>query len=263
MTAVRQAKNALKETFPELWLRWHFMHRPKTAEVELSFLDRIVCRDAVTIDVGANCGLYTRELARLSRCVHAFEPSRTMADVLRLTSASNVIVHEVALSDHEGNAELLIPQSEQGAVHGLASLEPQVALSAKSCTVQNVPMARLDDMIDDNVAFVKVDVEGHELNVLNGAVELLERSQPVFLVEAEDRHRPLATESVFEFFQERGYSGFFVEDGDIVPVDQFDVEIFQDPDSLLSNGGRKAGQAYINNFFFFPSGKDGWETLAG
>lgn len=262
MTAVRQVKNALKETFPGLWLRWHFMHRPKTAEVELSFLDRIVRRDAITVDVGANCGLYTRELARLSRRVHAFEPSRAMADVLRRTSAPNVVVHEVALSDHEGAAELLIPQSEQGAVHGLASLEPQVALSAKSCTVLNVPMARLDDMIQDDVAFVKVDVEGHELNVLNGAAGLLERSRPVFLVEAEDRHRPLATESVFEFFQDRGYSGFFVEDGDIVPVDQFDVEIFQDPNSLLSNGGRKTGQAYINNFFFFPPGKDGWEILA-
>lgn len=262
MTAVRQVKNALKEAFPGLWLRWYFMHRPKTAEVELSLLDRIVRKEAITVDVGANCGLYTRELARLSRCVHAFEPSRTMADVLRRTSAANVIIHEVALSDHEGNAELLIPQSEEGAVHGLASLEPQVALSAESCTVLNVPMARLDDMIHDDVSFVKVDVEGHELNVLNGAVELLERSQPVFLVEAEDRHRPLATESVFEFFQERGYSGFFVEDGDIVAVDQFDVDIFQDSRSLLSNGGRKAGQAYINNFFFFPPGKDGWDILA-
>lgn len=262
MTAVRQVKNVLKETFPSLWLRWHFMHRPKSAEVELSLLDRIVRSNAVTVDVGANCGLYTRELARLSRRVHAFEPSRAMADVLRRTSAENVVVHEIALSDHEGSAELLIPQGEQGAVHGLASLEPQVALSAKSCAVLNVPMARLDDVIQDDVAFVKVDVEGHELNVLNGAAGLLERSQPVFLVEAEDRHRPLAIESVFEFFQDRGYSGFFVEDGDIVPVDQFDVEIFQDPNSLLSNGGRKTGQAYINNFFFFPPGKDGWEILA-
>ncbi|MGH2322934.1 FkbM family methyltransferase, partial [Enterococcus faecalis] len=77
--------------------------------------------------------------------------------------------------------ELLIPQGEQGAVHGLASLEPQVALSAKSCAVQSVPTARLDEVIRDEVTFVKIDVEGHELNVLHGAVGLLERSQPVFL----------------------------------------------------------------------------------
>lgn len=263
MNAVRQAKNVLKEAFPSLWLRWHFMHRPKSAEVELPFLDKIVPNDAVTIDVGANCGLYTRELARLSRRVHAFEPSHQMADVLRQTSAANVEVHEIALSDHEGEADLLIPQSEQGAVHGLASLEPQLALSAKSCVALHVPLARLDSLIQEQVEFMKIDVEGHELSVLNGAVGILERSQPVFLVEAEDRHRDAATESVFEFFRDKDYRGFFVEDGDIVSVDQFDTGIFQDADSLLPDGGRKAGCAYVNNFFFFPPHKDGKAILSG
>ncbi|MGH2322792.1 hypothetical protein, partial [Enterococcus faecalis] len=84
--------NALKEAFPALWLRWHFIHRPKSAEIELSFLDKVISSDAITVDVGANCGLYTRELARLSWRVHAFEPSHKMADVLRQTSAPNVMV---------------------------------------------------------------------------------------------------------------------------------------------------------------------------
>lgn len=41
MNTMRQAKNALKEAFPSLWLRWHFMHRPKSAEVELAFLNKV------------------------------------------------------------------------------------------------------------------------------------------------------------------------------------------------------------------------------
>lgn len=262
MSAMRQAKNVLKEAFPSLWLRWHFMRRPKSAEVELSFLNKIVHDDAVTVDVGANCGLYTRELARLSKRVHAFEPSRQMAEVLRHTSAANVEVHEIALSDREGEADLLIPQGEQGAVHGLASLEPRVALSAKSCVALHVPMTRLDAVVLEDVSFVKIDVEGHELNVLNGAVALLQRSQPVFLVEAEDRHRTAATGSVFEFFLDNDYSGFFVDDGDILPVDQFDANIFQDTSSLLPDGGRKNGRAYINNFFFFPPHMDGRAILS-
>jgi FkbM family methyltransferase len=263
MNAVRQAKNVLKEAFPSLWLHWHLMHRPKSAEIELLFLDKIVSDDAVTVDVGANCGLYTRELARLSRRVHAFEPSRQMADLLRYTSAANVEVHEIALSDRKGEADLLIPQGEQGAVHGLASLEPQLAHSARSCCVAlHVPLARLDAVIQEDVAFVKIDVEGHELNVLNGSVGLLERSQPVYLVEAEDRHRAAATESVFDFFRDKDYRGFFLEDGDIVSVDQFDADIFQDAGSLLPNGGRKSGCAYVNNFFFFPPHLDGRDVLS-
>lgn len=263
MNAVRQAKNALKEAFPSVWLRWHLMHRPKSAEVELPFLDKIVPSGAVTVDVGANCGLYTRELARLSRYVHAFEPSRQMADVLRCTSAKNVEVHEIALSDREGEADLLIPQGEQGSIHGLASLQPRVALSAKSCLALHVPLARLDTVVRDDVAFVKIDVEGHELNVLNGSVALLERNRPVFLVEAEDRHRAAATESVFEFFRTRDYRGFFIDDGDILSIDQFDADVFQDVSSLLPDGGRKNGRAYINNFFFFPSDRDGKAILGG
>jgi FkbM family methyltransferase len=261
MNAKQQAKELLKDAFPSIWLRWHFMHRPKSAERELSYLCKVVPRDAVTVDVGANCGLYTRQLARLSRHVLAFEPSRQMARLLRRTSAPNVSVHEVALSDHSGDAELFIPQGDDGLVYGLASLEHRLESSAKLVSTP-VPTARLDAMVQQDVAFVKIDVEGHELNVLNGAVELLERCQPVFLVEAEDRHHAEATRLVFEFFRNRSYRGFFLRDDDVVTVDEFSTENLQDPEALQPDGGRKRGQSYVNNFFFFPQHLDGESILS-
>src|ERR1700704_3473271 len=221
MNATQQAKELLKDAFPSIWLHWHFMHRPKSAERELSYLRKIIPEDAVTVDVGANCGLYTRQLSRLSRQVLAFETSRQMARLLRRTSAANVRIHEIALSDHDGDAELFIPQGDNGLVYGLASLEPRADLSAKLVST-HVPTARLDAIVHQDVAFVKIDVEGHELNVLNGAVELLERSQPVFLVEAEDRHRAEATRSIFEFFRNKSYRGFFLKEGHVISTDQFD-----------------------------------------
>src|SRR2546429_817224 len=261
MNATRYAKNLLKDAFPSIWLQWHLMHRPKSAERELSYLGKVVSPDAVTVDVGANCGLYTRRLARLSRRVHAFEPSQQMARLLRRTSASNVSVHEIALSDHAGEADLFIPQGENGLVHGLASLEPGVNSPGEQVVSNHVAVARLDTVVRQDVAFVKIDVEGHELSVLNGAVGLLERSQPVFLVEAEDRHRVEATRSVFEFFRKRSYRGFFLRDDDVVAVDEFRAEAFQDADALQPDGGRKAGQCYVNNFFFFPPHLDGESIL--
>jgi FkbM family methyltransferase len=261
MSAKQQVKELVKDAFPSVWLQWHFMRRPKSAERELSYLDKIIPDDAVTVDVGANCGLYTRRLARLSRQVHAFEPSQQMARLLRRTSARNVRIHEIALSDHDGDAELFIPQGEDGLVHGLASLEARVGSSARSISA-HVPIARLDAVIHQDVAFVKVDVEGHELNVLNGAVELLERCQPVFLVEAEDRHRAEATRSVFEFFREKAYRGFFLKDNDVIAVEQFDPTRLQDADALRPDGGRKDGRFYVNNFFFFPRHLDGESLLS-
>jgi FkbM family methyltransferase len=262
MSARQRAKELIKDTFPSAWLHWHFMHRPKTAECELAMLAKVVPRGAVTIDVGANCGLYTRKLARLSERVHAFEPSHTMADLLRRTSASNVRIYELALSDRTGHAELFTPQSGREPVYGLASLERREATADQHVVAAEVPMARLDAIVQEDVAFVKVDVEGHELNVLDGAVDLVERSQPVFLVEAEDRHRAQATALVFAFFRERSYRGYFLKDGGIYPVHQFDAGELQDPAALLSDGGRKPGRCYINNFFFFPQHLDGRSILS-
>src|SRR3989442_15739851 len=79
MNATRHAKNLLKDAFPSIWLQWHLMHRPKSAERELSYLGKVVSPDAVTVDVGANCGLYTRRLARLSRRVCTLLPPPTGA----------------------------------------------------------------------------------------------------------------------------------------------------------------------------------------
>jgi FkbM family methyltransferase len=262
MNAIQQTKGLVKGAFPSLWLKWHFMRRPKSAEVELGFLKNVVPADATTIDVGANCGLYTRELARLSRSVHAFEPSPAMATLLRQTSASNVAIHEIALSDRDGEAELIVPQGDNGPAHGLASIEPQSRSLAGPCVATSVPTARLDEVVRQEVGFVKIDVEGHELSVLQGAVGLIERCEPVFLVEAEDRHRENATSSVFSFFNDHFYDGFFIDDGDVLPVKEFDVDVFQDPEALLPNGGRKVGRSYINNFFFFPRAHDGYAVLS-
>jgi hypothetical protein len=126
-----------------------------------------------------------------------------------------------------------------------------------------VPTARLDAIVHEEVAFVKIDVEGHELNVLNGAIGLLEHSQPVFLVEAEDRHREQATRLLFDFFEQKSYRGYFLKEGSVYPVQQFCVEELQDAGALLPNGGRKSGKSYVNNFFFFPQHLDGGSILNG
>lgn len=262
MDTLKRTKRAIKTAFPSVWLKWHLLRRPRTAEVELQYLKRLIPKEAVTVDIGANLGLYTRELSRCSKRVHAFEPSRVMAALLRKTSAPNVRIHEVALSDHYGVLPLNMPIDGEDPVYSLASLEKPLSSENRVNTQELVEVMRLDRVILEDVAFVKVDVEGHELQVLNGAIDLIERSKPIFLVEAEERHKPLATASIFQFFGKRGYRGYFLRDREVLPVAAFDAERMQDAASLLPNGGRREGRAYINNFFFFPKHIDGRAALS-
>jgi len=263
MQVTHATKRAVKEAFPELWLRWHFSRRPKSAERELLYLHKMIPPGSITIDVGANCGLYTRELAKLSNRVHAFEPSHEMASLLRRTSAPNTIVHEIACSDRAGHSALFIPEGDAGPVYGLASLELGGADGPSAASLHSRPVrtARLDTVVEDEVAFVKIDVEGHELRTLYGASGLIDRYQPIFLVEAEDRHRDKATRSVFDFFKERSYRGFYLDDDRVHPIEEFDPVLLQNPSALLPDGGRKAGRSYVNNFFFFPSRMNGQAVL--
>ena len=94
-----------------------------------------------------------------------------------------------------------------------------------------------------------------------GASGLIERCQPIFLVEAEDRHREHATSSVFDFFKKRSYRGFFLDDDRVYPIEDFDSIRLQNPTALTSDGGRKDGRSYVNNFFFFPSRLNGHAVL--
>jgi FkbM family methyltransferase len=257
----QEARDFVQATFPGVWLRWHFRRHRHSVEAELPLLDRIVPAGRVSVDVGAHLGLYTRRLARLSRQVVAFEPSQKMAGILRRTSARNVVVHEIALSDRSGVASLRIPRDGDKLAHGLASIEPQAANRDDAVKSLTVPVRRLDSIIKSDVGFVKIDVEGHELNVLSGAKSVIERCQPIFLVEAENRHRADATQSVFEFFDARQYSGFFIKGNTVLPVEDFDAGLLQDPDALTPDGSRRPDRFYINNFFFFPRRQDGRKAL--
>lgn len=260
MHLISQAKQAAQKLFPSLWVHRQLKQRPPSAERELSLLRNFIEPDDVTVDVGANLGLYTRELADRSSLVHAFEPSPAMADILRRTTARNVVVHETALSDHSGMTELKIPADEGRLTHSLASLEPG-AVEGFEVNEVSVPLARLDDVVSENVSFVKIDVEGHELNVLEGAQGLIERCRPIFLVEAEERHRNGATRSLFEFFTARNYRGFFLYRDDLVAAEKFDPRIHQDTGALRPDGGRRNGSDYINNFFFVPAERNGRAAL--
>ncbi|SNT36751.1 methyltransferase, FkbM family [Tropicimonas sediminicola] len=102
-------------------------------------------------------------------------------------------------------AQLRFPV-EDFPITGLGTLEPANKLAGFSSIEQvDVETRRLDSFDIRDLGFIKIDVEGHELEVLQGGKETLARETPVLLIEIEERHRPDALETVSDFLAGFGY----------------------------------------------------------
>ena len=111
-----------------------------------------------------------------------------------------------------------------------ASLEQEFA-DDPDCATTEVEIVSLDSYFGDStprIAAIKIDVEGHELAVFEGAKRLIEKHSPVLVFECEERHlsgRYVA--DVLRWLQNRGYDGSFVKAGSLVPIAEFDPAVHQ------------------------------------
>jgi FkbM family methyltransferase len=147
----------------------------------------------------------------------------------------------VALSDRCGSAVMRVPVT--GGVHRYG--RSSICVQNRFCSSAThrellVETRRLDSLGLPRVGFVKIDVEGHELAVLRGAEDIIERDRPNFLVETEQRHNPGSPPAVFRFFRRRGYQGFFLSSGKLQRL------------AALDQDCREPLGRQINNFIFLP-----------
>jgi FkbM family methyltransferase len=245
-------KNILITTLPTCWVTdlrayWHWFF----GDPELRLLRFLNDPTKCSIDVGANVGIYTFFLKKYSSICHAIEPNPNLVKTLRQCFSSGVSVFEGALSDQNGSSILSIPVIEGKETHGLASIEDSNPITeVYQVNTTTVVCRKLDDMdIVGTVGFIKIDVEGHELSALKGGIAVLERDRPNIMVEAEERHIPGAVKNLVDFLTYRNYKGFFLLDGYLHPVENFDLEKHQNLNHA-STKGEKTGKLYVNIFIF-------------
>ncbi|WP_162937651.1 FkbM family methyltransferase [Indioceanicola profundi] len=248
--AIAVAKRVLKPFVPRSWIMDRQMRRAmEGAELELPLAPLMCERDALAVDVGANNGLYTWQMDRASRAVLAFEPYPALADRLRAEFGPKVKVEAVALSDSEGQAELAVPQHGGGDLPSRNTLEREVNTEFNRRTL-TVPVRRLDSYGLENVAFLKVHVEGHEYPALVGAERTLATSRPTILVGSEERHVPGARERIRAFLEGMGYAGWFIDHGRLRPIADFQPEVHQRRELAKPPGAGSFTPDYIHNFIF-------------
>jgi FkbM family methyltransferase len=233
----------------KLPVRFYYSKLRKTLEPELFLLRELVGEGRRAVDIGANRGYYTFMLSKLCQFVEAFEPQPLPIDYIVSYGRKNINCYNVALSNFNGYLELNIPVLNNQAADGLASFK-KISGEQKSITV---PVHTLDNYNFQNVSFIKIDVEGHELQVIEGAKETILRDKPVLLVEIEQRHlENISILEVFERISGLGYEGSFYSKGIFQSISNFSYLEHQEPfiESLLTCNS--PCQEYINNFIFKP-----------
>jgi FkbM family methyltransferase len=226
----------------------------RVASIEaLNFLDyettdsamimRLVSSDDCVIDIGANMGWYSINIAKtypLSK-VHAFEPIPKTYSFLdrniKLNELKNVTAHPFGLSNER--KDIIFYYYPEGGVNASsANLSERKDVELVTCHVE-----RLDDFVDTNklhVDFIKCDVEGAELFTFQGAAETLQRYKPIVFTEmlrkwaAKFNYHP---NEIIALFTSLGYRCFVAKDNNL-------HEFFEMDESTVET-----------NFFFLHSVK--------
>ncbi|VBA61124.1 FkbM family methyltransferase [Mycobacterium attenuatum] len=254
----RRLAPVVKAVAPRLFWRrkYRLLQRLDESSRDARLAASLCDPNRISLDIGADVGDVTIAMLPASRSVIAFEPRPAQArDLTAMFAAvgAAVRVEAVALSDRPGVMAMRVVESEPGR----STIDTDNVLSdVIGGDVQNidVPVKRLDDLQLDDVGLIKIDVEGHELAVLRGAVDTLRRNRPAILVEAEERHRPGAVAEITTLLTGLGYTGYFELDDVRRRVEEFDPTQHQNPANI---GGREnlwaAHGVYVNNFVFVPA----------
>jgi FkbM family methyltransferase len=181
-------------------------------EPELLLLAEL-CAGGTAVDVGANRGVYAFALAAVAGEVHAFEANPDYAEFARNMLGARARVHEVALSNARGRAPFFVPIADDGSELHLAgnlkNTHPQFARRR----VVDARVETLDAYGLGGVSFIKVDVEGSELEVLEGAAATIARDRPVLLLELLSGIYPDPLATALTVCETHGYSAFVVHEG--------------------------------------------------
>lgn len=131
------------------------------------------------VDIGANCGIWTRVMARCFPLVSAFEPSPEAIECFWLNNPtremtddrSQVILQTVALGEASGKLRLHTKLRSSG----FTRMDPEGDFEVEVRTLDSFNLPRVD--------FIKIDVEGWEHPVVKGAIETIRKYRPLMIVE--------------------------------------------------------------------------------
>lgn len=128
----------------------------------------------VAIDIGANVGLWSRELCKCFDTVIAFEPVQEFVDCLKKNVPdSNLDIRNLALGDQDTTVDIIINPHNTGHSY----------VNTNTFGTGTITMTRLDSLEFSRIDYIKIDVEGYETQIVAGAEQTLKKHKPIIMIE--------------------------------------------------------------------------------
>ncbi|MBL6082589.1 FkbM family methyltransferase [Belnapia sp. T18] len=193
------------------------------AEHEINCISELVSEDSIVFDVGANVGTHTMALARMAAkgAVYSFEAQPDMSTILEfnilLNSLGNVHSLRAVCADKAGSIPIKISYSGSGnfgafRIDDIPKRKKILSIwpFSRRQVFDEVVKIRLDDMLDvvPKVDFIKIDIEGMELQAIKGAAGLIKRYRPAVFFEQLDLND---LQERINFFERLNYTVYWLE----------------------------------------------------
>ena len=214
-------------------------------EKELQIIDRFADKTKDALDIGVYRGVYSYKLSRNFKQIHSFEPNPLLYPYLKKNLKkimNNVNLYNIGLSNKNGQVDLKLPTRSKSIFKdnieelfklGAGSIHPGKSFNSfKSIPVK---IKKLDDInLENNIKFIKIDVEGHEIEVIQGGEKTIKDNKPVLLIEIEKRHSQRNVEESISIIKKYGYNCYFTKDNELISSDKLE------------------NKEIVNNYFFLP-----------
>jgi FkbM family methyltransferase len=164
----------------------------RAKEIDLEVIRTLIGHGDVVVDIGANIGGYTyhfSKLVGLQGRVFSIEPIPVTFEILcsnvKKLGLNNVEVFNCAISDDDDWLVMEIPKYESGLKNYYQAkiVDNETANSLNRTKVNSKKIDSLLPYLANAISFIKCDIEGHELNCIRGAANIIRCSRPAWYIE--------------------------------------------------------------------------------
>jgi len=202
-------------------------------EDELNLVKEFIKPGSDTIDIGVYRGVYSYEMSKYSNLVHAFEPNPIIFKDINKNLKKiikNIRLYNFALSNKNEIINLNIPIRDKK--YNKKNYEEYFQMGRATIHNMNkfdkfetfkVDAKKLDAInFDNDISFIKIDVEGHETEVIQGSENTIKKFKPILLVEIEEKHNQKKVSTTLNYIKSLGYNSFFFENNRLKNTDNLD-----------------------------------------